>query len=252
MKKHSAEEIEALTRELADELKLAATFGGLRPRADGRTFTKPLPDDQGNLLELAYQGDVDADDRLRLMVRTRLALLMTALEGNECYAELKFSAAENRYLHDLLSRPRTTSIPRKRGRDRTAHLDRNRRIVYFVKWVMKRGYAPTRNRASIDKDGEPSACAIVADALRRRGFSMSERNVEAIWEKRGPERQYPRQGWERDDDDMERAALGILSYVELPEEARERGRAWLRAHADDDPRGNTGPRLRLDEASPKK
>jgi hypothetical protein len=252
MKKHSVEENEALTQKLTEELKLAARWGGLLPRTDGRRLTDTLSSDEAKLHEMAIQGNLDADDRLRAQAHVRLLLLLFAIESDENYADRKLSNIEQEYLHRILKDGRRVRPVRKRGRDRSALVDRNRRIVYFVKWVVNRGYDATRNRASIDRGGDPSACAIVADAMSRRGFPMTERAVEAIWEKRERGRQYPRHRRDWNEDDADRAALGIGRFIELPEAAKERDRAWLRTHPADEAFGNPSPRPGLPDASPKK
>jgi hypothetical protein len=59
-------------------------------------------------------------------------------------------------------------------------------IVDVIYRVTMRGFPPTRNDATRDKEerGEPagqSACSIVTKALARVGVSMNERHLEDIW-----------------------------------------------------------------------
>lgn len=70
---------------------------------------------------------------------------------------------------------------------RTYAAGRDLYIADAVYHVMKRGFHPTRSSASRDKGLAESACSIVQKALARAGVTISERMVEDIWFKSGPE-----------------------------------------------------------------
>ena len=77
-------------------------------------------------------------------------------------------------------------LSKTRGLRRTYAADRDGHIAEAVYVAARRGFRPTRNEATRDKEkpGEPagqSACSIVTKALARVGVPMSERNVEDIW-----------------------------------------------------------------------
>jgi hypothetical protein len=82
----------------------------------------------------------------------------------------------------VLLRRRFEAPPERPGQLRTDNnFERNFCIVTLVGSLSSAGFAPTRNRAAQDKDGPPSGCSIVAEALTRVGRSMTERAVEEVW-----------------------------------------------------------------------
>jgi hypothetical protein len=90
------------------------------------------------------------------------------------------------YLLRLLSEK--PAKPPRRGRP-AAKSSRDFWIAQTVgRLVEKHGVAPTRNRASADKDERPTtACGIIARALRELGVNLSETAVETIWSRRRPD-----------------------------------------------------------------
>ena len=80
---------------------------------------------------------------------------------------------------------RMLSRPQPKGR--LTYARRNRLIAIVVEQITKRGFAPTRNDATREKEarGKPadqSACSIVTKALARLGVDMNERSIEDIWD----------------------------------------------------------------------
>jgi hypothetical protein len=65
---------------------------------------------------------------------------------------------------------------------------RNQWIIEAIRAVCaQHNLKPTRSPASRDEGHDPSACSIVAEALRRRGVKLSEKRVtDEIWLKRTP------------------------------------------------------------------
>jgi hypothetical protein len=96
------------------------------------------------------------------------------------------SDREREYLLRLLDKE--SAKPPGRGR-RPAKSSRDFWIAQAVGLLVeKHGVAPTRNRASADKDERPTtACAMVAQVLRDLGINLSETGVETIWSRRRPE-----------------------------------------------------------------
>lgn len=84
------------------------------------------------------------------------------------------------YLQGLLQ-IRQVRLNKKIGRGREANGARDLFIAKAVYGVTQMGYRPTRNRATKDKEGAPSACSIVATALADLGVPMGEAAVEKIW-----------------------------------------------------------------------
>jgi hypothetical protein len=75
---------------------------------------------------------------------------------------------------------------RRRGRDPYAHVERDNEIVKVVERVADLfGLRVTRNAATQTE----CACSIVAKALKRMGFDMSEATVAALWGRRFRPRQ---------------------------------------------------------------
>lgn len=122
---------------------------------------------------MAERGDPEADYALRLYIRHIIS----------SFPEGMLPAALRKYLFKILAVEPT--VPRKRGGDSGRCLDRNQWIVRAIQLVVKRGFKPTRNRATADRKVGHSACSIVATVLQK-GFkiNLGERSVETIWEKR--------------------------------------------------------------------
>jgi hypothetical protein len=66
----------------------------------------------------------------------------------------------------------------RQGR-RRQNIGRDDRIIFAVRFLTRRGYAPTRNPAT--RDENESACSIVAKGLARQGRPMSEEAVQKVW-----------------------------------------------------------------------
>jgi hypothetical protein len=79
------------------------------------------------------------------------------------------------------ARGRRNILRRPRGRDPYANVDRDNEIVRMVQIVAEVfRLRPTRNAATTTE----CACSIVAKALKRIEFDMSEANVAALWRAR--------------------------------------------------------------------
>lgn len=76
-------------------------------------------------------------------------------------------------------------LKQKRGPSPSGRKARDALITSAVKLLVKRGFKPTRNRASRDPQAAPSACSIVVEVLKERDIHMSEVAIEKIWSTRG-------------------------------------------------------------------
>ena len=119
-----------------------------------------------------------------------------ALEPDEGYAdagaareeaaamyEIVFNATISDEARDRLLQRCDEATPSRGSRPST------RRRDYWIVWVVARlveehGLAPTRSRASADKDSGLSACAAVAQALGELGININEFSVNVIWSRR--------------------------------------------------------------------
>lgn len=74
--------------------------------------------------------------------------------------------------------------PRKKGelREQINSL-RDQRIAEMVAATCNKRFHAKRGSATKDHERRESACSIVAQALRKLGFKLSEKRVEAIWDK---------------------------------------------------------------------
>jgi hypothetical protein len=69
------------------------------------------------------------------------------------------------------------------GRSRPTQHGRDGAIAVAVLLMVARGYKPTRNSEKHGKPENPSACAIVARALRRLRHPVTESAVEKVWQR---------------------------------------------------------------------
>jgi hypothetical protein len=78
------------------------------------------------------------------------------------------------------ARPR----PRKKGELREQmNALRDQRIAEMVALTCQDGFYVNRGSATKDHERRESACSIVAEALSKLGFKLSEKRVKAIWDK---------------------------------------------------------------------
>lgn len=117
------------------------------------------------LVERALNGDVEADEQLRVA-----AIIL--LE-----AGMPLPVALGQYVTGILRE----ALPRKH---KLANRERDIQICFAVQRIAEQGFRPTRNVAS--RGGETqSACSIVRAALERMGIYLSEDAIEKIWQKSG-------------------------------------------------------------------
>lgn len=69
------------------------------------------------------------------------------------------------------------------GRSAPTHIGRDGAIAVAVLLMMARGYRPTRNWKKRGDAANPSACAIVAAALGRLRYGVTEGAVEKVWQR---------------------------------------------------------------------
>ena len=115
------------------------------------------------LVERAQNGDVAADEQLRVAAITLL----------EAGTPLPFALSQ--HVTGILRE----ALPRKH---KLANRERDMEICFCVKHLVEQGFRPTRNVASRGGETE-SACSIVRAALERVGVNLSEDAIEKIWQK---------------------------------------------------------------------
>jgi hypothetical protein len=184
-KNYTSEEVEAITREIRQDLERGPLFFGIVPSKDGRSgprrmnLSNDLYDGRlkhEELITMARSGDVDAADVLRDTARADLVRRMS--ESGTIPAWIL------QYYDGLTAGKIALNGRRQRGRNQHGNLDRDWEIILAVDQVAKRGFSRTPNLGNKDESANPSACSIVAAALGPIGINLSERGVAAIWGRR--------------------------------------------------------------------
>ncbi|WP_072377656.1 hypothetical protein [Hyphomicrobium sp. NDB2Meth4] len=122
------------------------------------------------LIRQARDGDVDADQVVRMILRDRVEL-----------GEPTLSSAEKDYLIDIIEGMAPLAYG-KFGNRRRLH-DRDLLIAMAVARIMELGYKATRNPDRRGTNDGHSACSIVHMALEERRLKSSESSVNGIWTK---------------------------------------------------------------------
>jgi len=121
------------------------------------------------LIERAYSGDAEAEAALCEIIFQHI------------WRGLKLPFNLKVFLMVVLRSRYEAPPERTRQFSMDKNFERNFCIVTLVSKLSSCGFAPTRNRAAQDKDGQPSGCSIVAEALTRIGKAITERAVEEVW-----------------------------------------------------------------------
>jgi len=145
------------------------------------SFPKKYPDEPDALLR------DEARNVIKRLPDEVIARFMSPLMRNQ----MKMKPAHLRdYVCGLLSKT-------PNGLRRTYAAGRDKQIAEVVDGIVERGFPPTRNEATREKEkgGEAanqSACSIVAKALERIGVDIAERTVEDIYA-----RSFAPESWEK-------------------------------------------------------
>jgi hypothetical protein len=162
MTKLSAEkeiDIVRMSASVRSEAPVARKVVGARKLA---ASAQALAGNTDKLVKLAYAGDRDADAALCF------AALRLIGKGQSLSGRLKL------YIHDILFDRWAEGGYNRRNADQ----HRDFLIMYSVHDLIKRGWLPTRNRATQDTE---SACSIVQKGFALAGQNLSESRVEDIW-----------------------------------------------------------------------
>jgi len=223
-------EIEAIIVELTTMLGLPYRLGGFKPTTDRKRVNRRLPNDEAQLFGMAQSGDLDAQEALRRGIE--VAFVFGTAPDPDGLRSIALSEIRVSYLKWLMRESSASTTKPSRGRVRPKLLQvRNEGIVAAIEWVVGKGIPPTRERATADKGGLLSACAIVAEALRRLGLHMTERNIEDIWAHRDPVPVH-RPHWASTDAEARLALAGIPELIGLPDDERARIDARLKQYQE--------------------
>ncbi|MGY4285790.1 hypothetical protein ACVWXO_005010 [Bradyrhizobium sp. LM2.7] len=218
-------ETEAIIAELTQMLGVPYRLGGFKPTTDRKRVNRLLPHDEAQLFGMAH-----AQEALRRGIEVAF-VFGTALDPDGLRS-IELSEIQVSYLKWLMRESSASTTKPSRGRGRPSVLqDRNQKIVAAIEWVVGKGIPRTRDRATADKGGSLSACAIVAEALRRLGLHMSERNIEDIWAHKDPVPVH-RPHWASTDAQAKLALAGIPELIGLPDDERARIDARLKQYQE--------------------
>jgi len=138
-----------------------------REGQDGDEQVCEYDDEKGRaLVKRAQEGDADAD------------AVLCGIAARFISGGTKMPEFLNWYIFYVLMTRRDAPPPRPA---RHAKMGRNVNIVLVVDALQKFGFRPTRNRVT---HAQRSGCSIMAEALSKRGFPISEAGVEEVWRDR--------------------------------------------------------------------